>query len=88
MRRLGVIAALILALGIAGYLDREHTRGVSNRASADLWWCEHHQVRCTGFDEAAHYRRWEWRERGYAAVTTLLVAAGVLTGARSLRLGR
>jgi hypothetical protein len=86
MRRLGVIAALLLALGIAGYLDRGHTRGVSSRASADLWWCEHRQVRCTGFDEAACYRRWEWRERGYGAAATILVAAGVLTGARSLRL--
>jgi hypothetical protein len=86
--RLGLVVALFVALGAVGYLDREHTRGVSNRASADLWWCEHRHVRCTGFDEAAHYRRWEWRERGYTAGAAILVAAGALTGARRLRLRR
>jgi hypothetical protein len=84
--RLRVIVALFVALGVAGYLDREHTRSVSNRASADRWWCEHHHTRCAGFDEDAHYRRWEWRERGYAAGAAVLVAAGALTGARRLRL--
>ena len=86
MRRLGVILALLVALGVAGYLDREHTRSVSSRASADSWWCRHRQIRCTGFDQAAHYRHWEWRERGYAAGAALLLTAGALTGARRLRL--
>ena len=87
MRRLGVILALLVALGAAGYLDCEHTRSVSRHASADSWWCLHRQIRCTGFDEAAHYRHWEWRERGYAAGAVLLVTAGALTGARRLGLG-
>jgi hypothetical protein len=86
VRRLGVILALLVALGTAGYLDREHTRSVSSRASADSWWCRHRQIRCTGFDEAAYYRRWEWRERGYAAGALLLVSAAALTGARGLGL--
>jgi hypothetical protein len=88
--RLGVIVAVLIALfvalGVAGYLDRAHTRSVSRRASADMWWCRHRQIRCTDFDEDAHYRRWEWRERGYAAGAAILVAAGALTGARRLRL--
>ena len=62
------------------------TRSVSNRASADRWLCEHHHTRCTRFDEDAHYRRWEWRERGYAAGAVVLLAAGALSGARRLRL--
>jgi hypothetical protein len=84
--RLGVLIAALVVLGAAGLADRTHTRGVSSRASTDSWWCAHEHVRCTGFDEAAHYARWELREKGYALGGGALVLAIAAVGGRRVRL--
>jgi hypothetical protein len=84
--RLGVLIAALAVLGAAGYVDRNHTRAVSRRASSDSWWCAHEQIRCTGFDREAHYARWELREKGYALGGGVLGVAILVAGGRRLRL--
>jgi hypothetical protein len=84
--RLGVLIAALAILIAAASIDDLHVRAVSRRAEADLWWCEHRGIRCTGFDERAHYARWQHRERGYAFGGGLLGLAVLTAGTRRLRL--
>jgi hypothetical protein len=83
--RLGVLITAFAVLTVAAFADRTHTRRISSRASADSWWCTHRDIRCTGFDETAHYARWQKRELGYEGAFTVLGAAILFVGGRRLR---
>jgi hypothetical protein len=83
--RLGVLFAALVLLASAGHRDRSHTRSVTNRASADSWWCAHEHVRCTGFDSESYYAHWEAREQRYAVGGGALGLAILVLGGRRAR---
>src|SRR4051812_27020599 len=77
-----LLALVFAAIATAAYVDRTHKQTNINRAQDAEWYCSHFRAHCGRGSSAEIERRWERRERGYAAALILIGAASIVAAVR------